>query len=160
MAEAAVGPGLSDAEAAARLAAEGPNLLPGSEPSGVWGVLREVLAEPMLLLLLGAGGIYLLIGDRREALTMLSFVLLIIALSFFEARKTRRALEALRDLSSPRALVLREGSERRIPGGEVVRGDLLVLREGDRVPADAELRQGLISVDESLLTGESVPLQK
>ncbi|HEU4952221.1 MAG TPA: HAD-IC family P-type ATPase, partial [Holophagaceae bacterium] len=160
MVEAPVGPGLSDAEAVARLAEDGPNLLPGSEPAGLWRMLRSVLSEPMLLLLLGAGGVYLLIGDRREALTMLSFVILIIGLSFLEERKTRRALEALRDLSSPRALVLRGGAEQRIPGGEVVRGDLLVLREGDRVPADAELRRGLLSVDESLLTGESVPLQK
>lgn len=149
--------GLDTGEAAARLALEGPNLLPGAEPAGFFQVLREVLSEPMLLLLLAAGAIYGVLGDALDAALMLSFVLIIIGISLAQSFKTRRALEALRDLSAPRALVIRDGVEQRIPGREVVRGDLLALHEGDRVPADAQLLDGWVSVDESLLTGESVP---
>ena len=152
--------GLTTEEASLRLGAEGPNLLPGTEPATLGRSLKGVLAEPMLLLLLGAGGVYLLLGDRREALTLISFVLLIVVIGFIQERKAQRSLEALRDLSSPRALVVRDGRERRIPGREVVRGDLVVLHEGDRIPADAELVEGLLSVDESLLTGESAPVHK
>ncbi|HJV89597.1 MAG TPA: cation-translocating P-type ATPase [Holophagaceae bacterium] len=147
--------GLTQAEAAARLRAEGPNLMPSARPRTALHLLAEVLSEPMLLLLLGAGLIYFLLGDPGEAMTMIAFVLLIIAISFLQSRRTQRALEKLRDLSAPRARVLRGGEAQRIPGGEVVRGDLLLLAEGDRVPADARLLEGLLQVDASLLTGES-----
>jgi Ca2+-transporting ATPase len=126
--------------------------------------LRSILAvlrEPMLLLLLGAGTIYLLLGDRTEALTLLFFVAVVITITLVQERKTERALTALRDLSSPRALVIRGGERRRIAGREVVRDDLLVLAEGDRVPADAVLAgSGLLELDESMLTGESVAVSK
>jgi Ca2+-transporting ATPase len=115
----------------------------------------------MLLLLLAAGGVYLLLGDLREALVLLFFVWVVVAITLVQERKTERALAALRDLSSPRALVVRDGARRRIAGREVVRGDVLVLAEGDRVPADAVLREASnLEVDESLLTGESVPVRK
>ena len=153
--------GLSEAEARARLAREGPNELPSDRERSVVMVLAAVLKEPMLLLLLGAGTLYLLLGDVREALTLLTFVLVIIAITLHQERKTERALTALRDLSSPRASVIRDGLKRRIAGREVVRGDLMVLAEGDRVPADAFVLDALsLSVDESLLTGESVPVRK
>ena len=153
--------GLSEAEARARLAREGPNELPSDRERSVVMVLAAVLKEPMLLLLLGAGTLYLLLGDVREALTLLTFVLVIIAITLHQERKTERALTALRDLSSPRASVIRDGLKRRIAGREVVRGDLMVLAEGDRVPADAFVLDALsLSVDESLLTGESVPAEK
>ncbi len=147
--------GLSPAEAATRLAAEGPNALPTAAPTTNVDLFIEVVSEPMLLLLLGAGGIYFLLGDPGEAVTMLAFVVLIIGISFLQSRRTQRALEKLRDLSAPRARVLRGGVAQRIPGGEVVRGDRLLLAEGDRVPADATVREGLLQVDASLLTGES-----
>lgn len=152
--------GLSQAEAERRLESVGPNDLPDNKPKGGWAALRSVVAEPMLLLLLGAGAIYFLLGDRGEALFMMGFVGLVIALTLVQERRTQSALQALRDLSSPRALVIRDGAERRIAGREVVPGDLLLLHEGDRVPADARLQSGLLSVDESLLTGESVAVQK
>ena len=86
---------------------------------------------------------------------------MVITISLFQNRRTERALQALRDLSSPRALVIRDGARRRIPGREVVPGDLLVLSEGDRVPADATLlEESNLAADESLLTGESVPVRK
>lgn len=151
-------PGLNAAEAARRLATEGPNLLPGSVPKSTAAIVREVVTEPMFLMLLAGGAIYLALGDRTEALFLLSFVLVVIGITLAQERKTQRALESLRDLSAPRALVLRDGKEQRIAGREVVRGDLLVLHEGDRIPADAILVRGDVEVDESLLTGEAVPV--
>ncbi|MHB1199040.1 MAG: cation-translocating P-type ATPase [Polaromonas sp.] len=153
-------PGLSTAEAARRLAAEGPNLLPGSTPKSTLAIVREVLTEPMFLMLLAAGGIYLALGDRAEAVFLLGFVFVVIGITLAQERKTQRAMESLRDLSAPRALVIRGGQELRIAGREVVRGDLLVLREGDRIAADALLLDGQLDVDESLLTGEAVPVAK
>ncbi len=152
--------GLTAAEAARRLALEGPNLLPGSAPKTTFAIVRDVVTEPMFLMLLAAGGIYLALGDRAEALFLLSFVFVVIGITLVQERKTQRALESLRDMSAPRALVIRDGQEQRIAGREVVRGDLLVLHEGDRIAADAELLEGLLEVDESLLTGEAVPVAK
>ncbi len=153
-------PGLSAVEAARRLAQDGPNLLPGSAPKTTFAIVQGVLTEPMFLMLLAAGGIYLALGDRAEALFLLSFVFVVIGITLVQERKTQRALESLRDLSAPRALVIRDGEEQRIAGRDVVRGDLLVLHEGDRIAADAELLEGLLEVDESLLTGEAVPVAK
>ncbi len=154
------GAGLSDAEAAARLAREGANVLPGHAPRSGWRIVREVLAEPMFLMLLAAGAAYFLLGDRAEAAFLLGFVWVVIGITWLQERRTQRALEALRDLSARRALVWREGRELRVPGREVVRGDWLILHEGDRVAADARLLQGELEVDESLLTGESVPVPR
>ncbi|MFO1311544.1 MAG: cation-translocating P-type ATPase [Burkholderiales bacterium] len=153
--------GLSPHEAARRLAAEGPNELASARAPGVFGVALEVLREPMFLLLLGAIALYLVLGDLREALVLAVSIVAVVAISIYQQFRTERTLEALRDLSSPRALVIRGGEERRIAGREVVRGDRLVVHEGDRVPADAVLRESIdLSVDESLLTGESVPVAK
>jgi len=119
------------------------------------------MREPMFLLLVACGVIYLVLGDREEALMLLGFVCVIIGITTYQERKTERALDALRDLSSPRALVIRGGQQRRIAGRDVARGDILVVSEGDRVPADAVLISSMsISVDESFLTGESVPVRK
>jgi Ca2+-transporting ATPase len=124
-------------------------------------VAWDILREPMFLLLIAGGVIYLALGDIREALVLLGSILVIKGISMYQQQKTERPLEALRDLSSPRALMIRGGEHRRIAGREVVRGDILVLAEGDRVPADSILLWSLnLSVDESLLTGESVPLRK
>ncbi len=152
--------GLSGAEAARRLAAEGPNLLPGSAPKSNFDIVREVITEPMFLMLLAAGGIYLALGDLAEALFLLGSVFVVIGITLLQERKTQRALESLRDLSAPRALVIRDSNEQRIAGRDGVRGDLLVLHEGDRIAADAQLLEGLLEVDESLLTGEAVPVAK
>ncbi len=115
----------------------------------------------MFLLLLAAGVIYLLMGEPVDAAMLLGFVVVVMGITIVQQRRTERALDALRDLSSPRALVLRDGQRQRMAARELVCGDVLVLSEGDRVPADALLRQGdNLSVDESLLTGESVPVRK
>lgn len=153
--------GLSDAEAARRFAQEGPNELPSVKKRGFFHIALEVIREPMFMLLIACGSLYLLLGDVKEALLLLGFVFVVAGITLFQERKTERALEALRDLSSPRALVIRSGEKKRISGREVVRGDLLVLSEGDRVPADSILLfSSSLSVDESLLTGESISVSK
>ena len=123
--------------------------------------MLEVLREPMLALLLGGGAIYLLLGDVKEAVILICFASLSILITIVQETRTERVLEALRDLTSPRALVIRDGERKRIAGRDVVRGDFVVLAEGDRVPADAVLVDSHdLQTDESLLTGESVPVRK
>lgn len=153
--------GLSEAEAAARLAAEGPSELPREGRRTVFRIALDVLREPMLALLLGAGLVYLALGDIHEALILLVFAALSVVITVVQETRTERALDALRDLTSPRALVIRDGQRRRIAGREVVRGDLVVLGEGDRVPADGWIAENDgLELDESLLTGESVAVRK
>ena len=115
----------------------------------------------MLALLLGGGAIYFVVGDLEEALILLAFATRSVLITVVQETRTEKVLEALRDLTSPRALVVRDGERRRIAGRDVVRGDVIVLAEGDRVPADAVLLEGHdLQTDESLLTGESVPVRK
>lgn len=153
--------GLTEAEAARRLREHGPNELQRPESRSLWGLLKETLSEPMFQLLLGAGFIYVALGDLGEAAMLLAFVFITVGINLVQSSRTERVLEALRDLSSPRALVIRDGAARRIAGREVVEGDILLVSEGDRVPADAHLIEAHdLQTDESLLTGESVPVRK
>ena len=153
--------GLSEKEASQRLQKYGYNELPASKGRSVFATAWDVVREPMFLLLLACGTIYLILGDVQEALMLLGFVFVVLGITLYQERKTERALEALRDLSSPRALVIRGGERKRIAGREVVPDDLVVLAEGDRVPADSVVLSCTnLSTDESLLTGESVPVRK
>jgi Ca2+-transporting ATPase len=153
--------GLSETEAQLRLARDGPNELPVSRPRGVLRLLRDIVFEPMFLLLVACGAIYMALGDRHEAFMLLGFVFVVMGITFVQQRRTERSLEALRDLSSPRALVVRDGQARRIAGRELVCGDIVLLAEGDRVPGDMQLIDSSnLAVDESLLTGESAPVPK
>jgi len=153
--------GLSATDVVERRAQDGFNELPSPYRRGVLTDIFTLLREPMSLLLLLCGGIYAIVGDRQEAVMLLGFVLFIMMLSLFQERKTSRALETLRDLASPRALVIRDGQRIRLAGRELVRDDLIVLAEGDRVPADAVLLQASqVTVDESLVSGESIPVRK
>jgi Ca2+-transporting ATPase len=160
-AEPATLSGLTQAEAARRLAADGANELPQTHSRSALRIVLEVLREPMLALLLAGGVVYLLLGDLEEAVILLVFACLSIGITVVQEARTERVMEALRDLTSPRALVIRDGQRVRIAGREVVVGDLIALSEGDRVPADALLitANGL-SADESLLTGEAVAVRK
>lgn len=153
--------GLTESEASERLRSDGPNELARRGQRTSLRIILDVLREPMLALLLVAGAIYLALGDLHEALVLVAFAGLSIIITVVQETRTERALEALRDLTSPRALVIRDGVRKRIAGREVVRGDLVVLGEGDRVPADGWLVEcdGL-QADESLLTGESVAVRK
>ena len=153
--------GLTQEEVLERQKRDGFNELPSQGRRGVLEIFFGVLKEPMFLLLIACGALYLLSGEVQEAVMLLGFVFVIIGITFYQERKTERALEALKDLSSPRAFVIRGGEKMRIAGREVVCGDVLLLVEGDRVPADCVLIHALnFAVDESLLTGESVPVRK
>ncbi|MEO9149038.1 MAG: HAD-IC family P-type ATPase, partial [Burkholderiaceae bacterium] len=153
--------GLSAAQAAQRLTQDGANVLPGGQRRSLLSIAVETVREPMFLLLLAAGTLYMVFGDLQEGLTLFGFVVVTVALTLYQEGKTERAIEALRDLTSPRALVIRDGQPQRIAGRDVVRGDLLRLSEGDRVPADALLvSSDGVRADESLLTGEAVPVDK
>ena len=153
--------GLSEVEAQTRLQSEGHNELPRQDRRTPLRIVLEVFREPMFALLLGGGFIYLMLGDLKEALILLGFAIMSVAITVIQETRTERVLEALRDLTSPRALVIRDGVRRRIAGREVARGDLVVLAEGDRVPADAVVVQARdLQADELLLTGESVPVRK
>ncbi|MCL4529189.1 MAG: cation-translocating P-type ATPase [Chloroflexi bacterium] len=153
--------GLSEEEVLEHLAVDGYNELPSAKKRTFWHILLEVMREPMFLMLIACGMLYLFLGDQGEAVMLMGFVAVIIGITFYQEQKTERALDALRDLSSPRALVIRDGRQQRIAGREVVRDDIVLVVEGDRIPADAVLLAGSnVSVDESLLTGESVPVRK
>ena len=153
--------GLSQVETAKRLAAEGYNELPRSRNRTFTAIALEVVSEPMFELLIAAAAIYLLLGELPEALMLGGSAIVTIVIAIFQENRTERVLESLQDLASPRALVVRDGVIRRIPGREVVRGDVVLLEQGDRVPADAILLSGNdLQADESLLTGESAPVRK
>ena len=153
--------GLSAEQAAQRLATDGPNELPTAKRRNVLQEAWDVIRQPMLLLLLGAGAVNFLLAEPLDGAMLMGFVVVVIGISIYQEHKTERALAALRDLSSPRALVVRDGVQVRIAGRDVVRGDVMLLAEGDRVPADAVVVDcANFSVDESALTGESVPVRK
>ncbi len=153
--------GLTRAEAGARLATEGPNELPHASRRTALNIVGEVLREPMLALLLAGALLYVLLGDPTEAIVLASFACFSVVITVVQEARTERVLETLRDLASPRALVIRDGERIRIAGRDVVRGDVLIVEEGDRIPADARIvsNNGL-QVDESLLTGEPFPVAK
>ncbi|MBC3883885.1 cation-translocating P-type ATPase [Undibacterium griseum] len=153
--------GLTTQAAAERLAADGPNELAAAQSRRLGSMIWKVLTEPMLLLLFACGAVYLLLGDPHEAIVLLCFVLIIVIISIIQEHKTERALDALRDLSSPRASVIRNGQQISIAGRDIVQGDLMLLTEGIRIPADGVLLTGInLSADESLLTGESLAVTK
>jgi Ca2+-transporting ATPase len=155
------GDGLSDAAVAARLESDGYNDLSSGKQRSLFHVAFDVIREPMFLLLIACGSIYVVLGDKGEALMLLGFVFVIVAISIVQENRTEQALAALRDLSGTHATVIRGGQRRRIPARAVVCGDLLVVAEGDRVAADGALLSGSnVSADESLLTGESIPVRK
>ena len=122
--------GLSQAEAQSRLDVEGFNELPRPDCRTPPRIVLEVVREPMLCLLLVGGAVYLILGDLTEAVILIAFATLLVVITVVQESRTERVLEALRDLTSPRALVIRDEERTRIPGREVVRGDLVVLSEG------------------------------
>ncbi|MCE5301220.1 MAG: HAD-IC family P-type ATPase, partial [Spirochaetia bacterium] len=153
--------GLSETEVIEKIKTDGYNEIPSSKPKSIFRIAFDVLKEPMFILLVTCGVLYLFLGDLQEAIMLLFFVFVVMGITFYQEKKTERALEALRDLSSPRALVIRDKTSKRIAGREVVPGDFVILSEGDRVPADGILIwNSNLSVDESLLTGESAAVRK
>ncbi len=153
--------GLTVDEARKRLKQNGFNELEKHEGKNAPHIILDLFKEPMLLLLLAAGVTYLFLGNLNDALMLLTFIFVIAGIIFYQERKTKKTLEALKSLAAPKALVVRDGQQQKVPAREVVTGDLLILREGDRVPADALVRESFnLYLDESFLTGESVPVEK
>ena len=153
--------GLSSAQARERLAQAGPNDIESREERGWEATLRGIAREPMFALLIAAAVVYLVIGDLAEGLLLAGFAGLTVALVFVQERRSERALQALRSLAAPSVRVLRDGAIVRIPARELVPGDVFVVAEGERVPADGVVLEGTqLSADESLLSGESVPVRK
>jgi Ca2+-transporting ATPase len=153
--------GLSKADVDDRRRRFGANQLPDKQKRGILKIILEVCTEPMFLLLVACGVIYLLVGEPRDAIMLLFFVIIMMTITIVQEGKTEKSLDALRNLSSPRALVIRDGERFTVSGPELVPDDLVIVAEGERVPADGILLWGTnISVDESLLTGESVPVNK
>ena len=153
--------GLTQEQASQRLASEGANELRPPARRTLVHIARQITFEPMFLLLMAAGMLYMLLGDIEDAAMLLAFVIMTALITTLQEARTERSLQALRDLSSPRAMVVRDGVTQRIAGRDVVYGDVLVLTDGDRVAADADLIQAHdLQVDESLLSGESMPVAK
>ena len=139
----------------------GYNELSSGKKGSIFSTALEVMKEPMFILLIACGLLYFLLGDYTEGIIMTSWVFVIIFITFYQHQKTDKALESLRNLSAPRALVVRDGVVVRIAGREVLPGDVVILNEGDRIPADGFLfGRSDLSTDESLLTGESLPVHK
>jgi Ca2+-transporting ATPase len=153
--------GLTTAEAADRTARFGFNELPSTKPRTVLAIAFDTVREPMFLLLLACSILYLILGDLGEALLLSAAIFVVMLITFIQEKRTERTLDALRDLSSPRALVVRDGDSIRIAGKDVVPDDLVIITEGDRIPADGfVLVSQALKLNESLLTGESVPVGK
>lgn len=153
--------GLLSSDVAKRHKKFGFNELPNQDRKNFLKIIISLATEPMIFLLLITVIIYFILGDHNEAfLLMVSFVG-IIGIEFYQEAKTEKSLQALRNLSSPISVVIRDGRRITIPGREVVVGDIILLSEGSRIPADAKLLSiDNLEVDESLLTGESAPAQK
>lgn len=153
--------GLTSSQAKEKLRIDGFNSLPASKVKNYFSIVWTVVKEPMFILLVACGSLYLVLGDVREGIMLLCFVFVIMGIEFYQKKKTEKALDALKELASPKALVIRDGEEQRIGSREVVVADIIVLQEGDRVPADAVVLQSTnLLADESLLTGEPISVRK
>jgi P-type Ca2+ transporter type 2C len=153
--------GLTQEESRRRLEEFGPNEIATSRRRTIWKIVRETLREPMFILLIGAAVLYVLVGDLSEGLFLLGGAGAAIGLVIFQENRSEKALAALRELSQPHARVVRDGAERQVPAKELVPGDVLLVGEGERLPIDGLLVAGdVLSVDESVLTGESAPVSK
>lgn len=153
--------GLSEAEAGRRLDAVGPNALARPRRRRLRAILAETLREPMFLLLIGAAVLYLVLGDLGQGLFLVAGAFATVGLVVFQEARSERALAALQILAQPQARVIRDGAERRVSASILVPGDIVLVGEGERLPADGALVAGeVMSVDESVLTGESAPVLK
>ncbi|MFI7700605.1 cation-translocating P-type ATPase [Nonomuraea sp. NPDC049480] len=153
--------GLSSAEAALRLERDGANLLPQQPPVPLWRRIAAQLRDPLIVVLLIAAVLTITTGDWADAAVIMLVIVVNTTVGVVQEIRADRAITALAQLASPEARVVRDGRQQQIPSGDVVVGDLLVLAEGDIVPADAVVvESAALLVDESALTGESVPVDK
>ncbi len=153
--------GLSHREAAERLAEFGPNVLPAAKAAGLLGRVLRQFRNPLIYVLLVAGGITAVLGEHVDSLVILGVVLINAVVGFVQESRAEAALDSLRSMVRTHARVIRDGRERTVQSDDLVPGDLVLLDAGDKVPADLRLtRSAEFRVDESALTGESVPVDK
>ena len=153
--------GLNTTEAHQRLGEDGPNLLPRASGESLWVLLGRQVANPLILVLLGSAALALLMGKPTDAGVVLAVVVLNALIGFIQELKAGRAIASLADMVPEQAMVLRDGQRRTTLASELVRGDLVFLQSGDRVPADLRLMEVRdLQVVESALTGESLPVSK
>lgn len=153
--------GLSDAEAADRLRKNGRNELRSKPPKTIFQMLKAQIIDPMVLILIGAAAFSAVLQEWTEAIVIFSIVVLNALIGIVQEKKAQSSLEALRNMSAPTARVLRQGEESIVPASELVTGDVVLLSDGDMVPADMRLiHSANLKVQEASLTGESVPSEK
>ena len=153
--------GLGTAEALRRLSQYGPNELQAADTASAWSILLEQFKNVLIVILLVAVVLSLILGETVEAIAIAVIVMFAAVLGFVQEYRAERALEALRELAAPTAEVIRDGDQAQIPSGDIVPGDIVLLRTGDKVPADSRLIQAAnLKVDEAALTGESVSVEK
>src|SRR5262245_54233020 len=153
--------GLASDEAGRRLAAHGPNELQALSTQSAWHTFFAQFQNALILILLAATIVSGFLGHTLEAIVITVIVLFAVLLGFIQEYRAGRALEALRRMAAPSAHVLRDGQETAIPARDLVPGDVVLLRAGDRIPADARVTEAVnLAVDEAALTGESAAVQK
>lgn len=153
--------GLSDAEVDRLNREFGYNELPEQKNKSLLKVALEVVQEPMFALLIACALLYMIMGDQLEGLVMVSTIFLLIAIAFYQHYRSEKALDALKKMASPRVWALRNGDWIKIPGRELVPGDLIRVAEGDRLAADVGILQAeALEMDESMLTGEAFSIKK
>jgi len=154
-------PGLREEEADLRRKQYGRNEFSASRKKSGLRTIADILREPMFILLLLSCTLYFILGEPGEGILMLVAMLFVAAISWYQEIKSTHALEALRQLTQPGVVVIRDGRERVISSGELVPGDVMIVEEGSLVPADATiLESNDLSVNESILTGESAPVER
>jgi len=153
--------GLADAEARSRLARFGANELQVGKVISPWKILADQVQNVLVIILLVAVGLSAFLGHTVEAIAIAVIVLFAVLLGFVQEYRAERAIEALRQMAAPTATVMRDHEERNIPARELVPGDMILLRAGDKIPADARLTEAInLQIEEAALTGESVPIEK
>ena len=153
--------GLSDAEAAERLAQNGRNELRQRPPKTLLQMLKVQLTDPMVLILVGAAAFSTLLREWTEASVIFAIVIVNAIIGIAQEKKAQASLDALRKMSAPTARVLRQGEESIVPASELVVGDVVLLSDGDMVPADLRLMDSAnLKVQEAALTGESLPAER
>jgi P-type Ca2+ transporter type 2C len=153
--------GLNEQEAKRRLSEYGPNELQAAHRVSPWTLLLQQFKNVLIIILLIATALSAFLGHEIEAIAIAVIVLLAVLLGFVQEYRAERAIEALRQMAAPTANVIRDGQETNVPARELVPGDVVVLRAGDKIPADARLIEAVnLQIEEAALTGESVPVEK
>src|SRR4051812_27294983 len=139
----------------------GKNVFDLEDSRGFFKVLVDIIREPMFILLIVACSLYFILGEPDEGWMMMAAMLFVAAISFYQDVKSTRAVEALKEFTEPKITVVRDGIEKTISSADLVPGDIMLLEEGSKIPADGIIvQENDLSVNESIITGESMPVDK